>query len=307
MTKFGLTEEEHENWFQKVIKPMFVDGKKTAEKPTLVLLTAQSGAGKTFASVNYAKQMAEEPIRFGADDLRILLPYAQDVLDHDEANYPFITKKDASLAREKIVEHAIANKQNILIETILGSPDDWKLGTVMKAKNAGYRIECVALGVHQYVSQVSMFSRYEEQKMITGHGFAPTLEVHDRAYHLLPEIAAKMYEGGIADSVKVYNRRFENFYDTDKEETPSGIGIMRGIVRSRNSYLNYDEMRWVMVKWEDVLDKMQNRNASPEEVENVRMLYGSFKKASGIYLAPNSIGQGITPALINKNSGKSGK
>ena len=104
MTKdFGLTAEEHEQWFQTSIKPLFVDGKKSAETPTLVLLTAQSGAGKTFASVNYAKQMAEEPIRFGADDLRILLPYAQEVLDTDEANYPFITKKDASLAREKIV------------------------------------------------------------------------------------------------------------------------------------------------------------------------------------------------------------
>lgn len=293
MGKYGLTTEEHEQWFQTVIKPLFVEGKEVSAKPTLVLLTAQSGAGKTFASVNYAKQMAQEPIRFGADDLRILLPYAQDVLNEDEANYPFITKKDASLAREKIVETAIANRQNILIETILGSPDDWKMGTVMKAKNAGYRIECAALGVHEYVSQVSMFSRYEEQKLITGHGFAPTLEVHNRAYHLLPEIAAKMYENGIADSVKVYNRRFENFYDTDKEPNASGMGIMRGVNRSRNSYLNYDEMRWVMIKWEDVLDKMDARKAKPEEVENVKMLYNSFKKASGIYLAPNTVANNI--------------
>lgn len=293
MGKYGLTAEEHEQWFQTVIKPLFVEGKEVSTKPTLVLLTAQSGAGKTFASVNYAKQMAQEPIRFGADDLRILLPYAQDVLNEDEANYPFITKKDASLAREKIVETAIANRQNILIETILGSPDDWKMGTVMKAKNAGYRIECAALGVHEYVSQVSMFSRYEEQKLITGHGFAPTLEVHNRAYHLLPEIAAKMYENGIADSVKVYNRRFENFYDTDKEPNASGMGIMRGVNRSRNSYLNYDEMRWVMIKWEDVLDKMDARKAKPEEVENVKMLYNSFKKASGIYLAPNTVANNI--------------
>ena len=305
MTKdFGLTAEEHEQWFQTSIKPLFVDGKKSAETPTLVLLTAQSGAGKTFASVNYAKQMAEEPIRFGADDLRILLPYAQEVLDTDEANYPFITKKDASLAREKIVETAIANRQNILIETILGSPDDWRLGTVMKAKNAGYRIECVALGVHQYVSQVSMFSRYEEQKMITGHGFAPTLEVHGRAYHLLPEIAAKMYENGIADSVKVYNRKFENFYDTDKETNPSGMGIMRGINRSRNSYLNYDEMRWVMVKWEDVLDKMAARKANSEEIENVKMLYNSFKKASGIYLTQNSVAPNMAATLHTSKDGK---
>lgn len=300
MINFGLTAEEHEQWFQTSIKPFFVDGKKPSEQPTFVLLTAQSGAGKTFASVNYAKRMSEEPIRFGADDLRILLPYAQEVLDQDEANYPFITKKDASLAREKIVETAIANRQNILIETILGSPDDWRLGTVMKAKDAGYRIECVALGVHQYVSQVSMFSRYEEQKMITGHGFAPTLEVHDRAYHLLPEIAAKMYENGVADSVKVYNRRFENFYDTDTEANPSAMGIMRGVNRSRNSYLNYDEMRWVMVKWEDVLDKMAARHAKPEEVENVRMLYNSFKKASGIYLAPNSVANNIAAARTAK-------
>lgn len=287
MAQFSLSEAEHEQWFQEVIRPKYFEGKQASDNPTFVLLTAQSGAGKTSASINYARQINQEPIRFGADDLRILLPYAQEVLEADEANYPFITKKDASLAREKIVENAIENRHNVLIETILGNSEDWKLGTVMKAKNAGYRIECIALGVHQYVSQVSMFSRYEDQKMVTGHGFAPTLEVHDRAYHLLPEIAAKMYENGIADSVKVFNRRADKFYDTDSELEPTAIGIIRGIEKSRDSYLNYDEMRWVMAKWENVLDKMHNRGAKANEIENVKMLYGNFIKSSGIYLKSN--------------------
>lgn len=281
---FELSAEEHEKWFQEVIRPKYFEGKKSSEKPTFVLLTAQSGAGKTTASLYYAKQMNREPIRFGADDLRIMLPYAQEVLDTDEFNYPFITKKDASLAREKIVEEPIKNKHNILIETILANPNDWKLGTVMKAKNSGYCIECVALGVHQYVSQVSMFARYEDQKMITGHGFPPTQEVHDRAFELLPEIAAKMYENGVADSVKVFNRRAEEFYDTETDPNPSAMGIMRGIQKSRDSYLNYDEMRWVMTKWENVLEKMHNRNAKPEDIESVKMYYSAFMKQSGCYL-----------------------
>ena len=299
--KFELSAEEHEKWFQEVIKPKYFEGKRTSDKPTFVLLTAQSGAGKTTASLYYAKQMDQEPIRFGADDLRILLPYAQEVLDTDEANYPFITKKDASLGREKIVEEAIKNRHNILIETILANPNDWKLGTVMKAKNAGYRIECVALGVHQFVSQVSMFARYEDQKLITGHGFTPTQEVHDRAYELLPEIAAKMYENGIADAVKVYNRRAEKFYDTDTDPNPSAMGIMRGIQKSRDSYLNYDEMRWVMTKWDNVLEKMHNRNAQPEEIEETKMHYEAFMKRSGCYFADQN--NKSQPAIYT-NSGR---
>ncbi len=286
---YNLSNEEFTAWFDEAVRPQFLQKEPVSadQQPTFVLLTSQPGGGKTSASSKYAQTLSPEPIRFGADDLRIMLPYAQEVLANDEANYPFVTKKDASKAREQIITEGLAKRQNILVESILSNPNDWKLDTVLRAKNAGYRIELGVLGVHYFVSQVSMFARYEDQKVVTGYGFPPTMEVHDRTYQLLPEIAAKMFEEGVADRVKVFNRSAKVFYDTDNEKNPSGMNIMQGIKRARNSYLNYDMMRNVVIKWEDVLEKMNSRQAKAGEIENVQMLYSTFKKDSGIVMAAN--------------------
>lgn len=284
--RFVLSDEEHDKWMKEVVLPAFAYGKVSVDKPTFVLLTGQSGAGKSFSSMKYAQKfLSEDPVRFGADDLRALLPYAGKAMQEDEAQYPFLTKKDSGIGREKLVDYAIENKLHILIESILTNPMDYQMGTLMKVKKAGYRIECVALGVHRNVSEAGMFMRYEEQKNIAGYGFAPTYEVHDKAYGLMPEIVANMYEHGVADKVSVYNRKFECFYDSNKDNGGS-MAIRNAIVRSRNSSLNFREMSDVVAKWESVLDYMRHRQASSEEFKTVNMMYDNFKKSTGIMFAP---------------------
>lgn len=284
--RFVLNEEEHNKWMEEVVLPMFAYGKVSVEQPTFVLLTGQPGAGKSFSSMEYARRfLNEDPVRFGADDLRAVLPYAGRAMQEDEAQYPFLTKKDSGIGREKLVDYAIENQLNILVESILTNPEDYKMGTLMKVKNAGYRIECLALGVHRNVSEAGMFMRYEEQKNISGFGFAPTYEVHNKAYELMPDIVANMYEYGIADKVSVYNRKFDCFYDSDKDKGGS-LAIRNAIVRSRNSSLNFREMSDVVSKWESVLDYMRKRNASPEEFKTVNMMYDTFKKSTGIMFSP---------------------
>ena len=286
LDKYVLTQDEHDKWMKEVILPMFAFGKVSVDQPTFVLLTGQPGAGKSYSSMEYAKKfLREEPVRFGADDLRALLPYAGKVLAENEAQYPFITKKDSVIAREKLVDYAISHRLHILVESILTNPLDYKMGTLMKVKNAGYRIECVALGVHHHVSEAGMFMRYEEQKKISGYGFAPTYEVHNKAYNLMPDIVANMYEHGIADKVSVYNRRFECFYDSDKNDGGS-LAIRNAIVRSRNSSLNFRDMADVMSKWENILEYMNNRKAPANEYKVVNMIYENFKKNTGIVFSP---------------------
>lgn len=280
--RFVLNEQDHDKWMKEVVIPAFAYNKVSVERPTFVLLTGQPGAGKSFSSMEYARRfLSEDPVRFGADDLRAILPYAGEAMREDEAQYPFLTKRDSGIGREKLVDYAIENKLHIMIESILTNPMDYKMGTLMKVKEAGYRIECVALGVHRNLSEAGMFMRYEEQKSISGYGFAPTYEVHNKAYGLMPDIVANMYEHGVADKVSVYNRKFECFYDSETDKGGS-LAIRNAIVRSRNSSLNFREMSDVVSKWESILDYMKQRGAPAEEFKTVNMMYDNFKKSSGI-------------------------
>lgn len=68
-----LTPEEHQKWVEEIIIPTFTKDRKASTEPTFVLLTGQSGAGKSYSSMQYARQyLNEAPVRFGADDIRIL-------------------------------------------------------------------------------------------------------------------------------------------------------------------------------------------------------------------------------------------
>ncbi len=69
-----LTPEEHQKWVEEIIIPTFTKDRKAAAEPTFVLLTGQSGAGKSYSSMQYARQcLGEAPVRFGADDIRFCI------------------------------------------------------------------------------------------------------------------------------------------------------------------------------------------------------------------------------------------
>ena len=285
-----LNEKERHQWYNDVIKPLFLGDKKPSNNPTFVLLTGQPGAGKTTASERCAQHISPEPAKFGGDDIRILLPYAGRLLKENPAEYPFITKADMSWTREKLVDEIVENKYNLQIDSILSNPTDWKMGTLLKVKNAGYRIECVALGIHRYLSEVSMFFRREEQIKSLGVGFPVTMETHDTAYELLPEIVSRMYKEGIADRVRVYNRNFQSYYDTEQINQPNEQDIMRAIIKSREDYLTMDSLKFIKTSWENIYENMLNRNASEEHLKEVAACYNTFRKASGIYLIDSSNG-----------------
>lgn len=277
--QYELSPEENEKIFQENIVPFFTHNKKSSSEPTFVLLVGQPGAGKSSLSGMYSKKLSEAPVLFGADDLRALHPFREDIMNNHEAEYPFLTKKDSGIWREKLVDHAIKNNNNILIETILTNPADWKLGTVERAKAAGYKIRCVVLGVHEYQSVLGIYSRYEEQKRMTGHGFAPTHQVHDLAYERLPEIVGNMAFHGTADSISVYNRDLKCFYDetVNAGNTEVSQNIINAIKVSRNSGINDRELMKIAAGWEKVLFQMERRNAPEEETKNVREIFARFK------------------------------
>lgn len=290
-----LTPEEHKKWVEEVIIPTFTQNSKPSDQPTFVLLTGQSGAGKSYSSMQYARQcMGTPPVRFGADDIRILHPQAMEIMAKDQANYAFLTKKDAGMARAQLVEHCFKNRYNVLVESVLLSPDDYKMPTLLQAREQGYRVECVALGVHRNLSEVSIYSRQEEQYLVSGAGFPATLDVHNKVYDLMPDILANMHTHQTVDKLSIYNRRFECFYDSEKEQG-NPLLIKERLMRARNSHLNPTEMTNVALKWEMVAQRMAARNAPIEEQEVVADLYRNFLKKTGLILLPQL--RNITPPL----------
>lgn len=282
-----LSEEEHQKWVNEDVIPTFTKKAEPAEHPTFVLVTGQSGAGKSFSSKNYAEEhLKEKPVVFGTDDIRLMHPMAQEIMRTDLEHYPFLTKKDAGMARTKLLDYCFENRLNLVVESILLSPDDYKMQTLLQAKENGYQIDIVALGVHRYISEVSMFKRQEDQMKINGGvGFPATPREHDAAHDLLPDILANMQKYGTVDRINIYNRNYECFYNSETDEH-SSLRIKAGLRRSRNSSLNSDAMTDVFLKWQEVEDNMRARGASEEEFIKADKRFKNFIKNAGLLLQP---------------------
>ncbi len=285
--KYRLNDEQREFWYENVLRQVFLsDTSPSQTRPVFTLLTAQPGSGKTTAAVRNARQTNPYPVRFGGDDIRLTLPYADTVMHEDADNYSFITRPDMSWGREKLVDECLHNHYNLQIDSILIHADDYKMGTIMRAKEHGYKIECVVLGVPDFLSMVSMYNRREQQILKEGVGFPVVIKEHDYAYDILPDVTAKMYDLQIADRVRVINRQFKEFYDTDKSPHPNGDEIKEAINQARQSYVQRTYLAYTNTLWKSIYQNMKRRGASKEHFSAADEQYHKFEqicRQNGLY------------------------
>ncbi|MBQ8677826.1 MAG: zeta toxin family protein [Alphaproteobacteria bacterium] len=284
---YPLTEQEREDWYNTTVVTNFLDGIKPSKHPTFTLITAQSGAGKTTTAKILAQEADTHPARFSGDEIRETLPYATQLWRDNPEEYLFISKPDMSWARERLVDDCMKNGYNIQVDTILSSPNDYKMGTIMRAKEHGYKIECVVIGVPEVLSMVSMYYRREAQIRAGKDGFPVTVTHHDKAYELLPEVVAQMYEAGNADRVRVVNRKFKEFYDTEHTANPTGAGIKAALNKCRESYIYKTTLAYIDTLWDNVEQSMQERKApdyQKSEVAEQRGKFIKFTQNRGLYI-----------------------
>ena len=281
--KFLLSPYENARWFLNHILPRYMDTSTARSKyPTFTLLTGQPGAGKTTVSHKYAQEMNEPSIVFGADDLRLLHPLAREILEYDEKNFALYTKRDVSIWRKKLVQYGIKNKRNILVESILPKATDWNLDTFQEARRGGYHVECVALGVHHFFSTLGLFYRYETEKKEKDFVASPRLLLqHHQSYEALAHNCTQMLMNKTIDNLKVINRDLDVFYDSGFIFAEGDV--LNAINKARNSTFQNQTVEGLYKSWNQVFKMMDERNASPEEREDVVFCAAAFLKFSSLY------------------------
>ena len=282
-SKFTLKPYENEKWFLNHILPRYLDNTATRSKyPTFTLLTGQPGAGKTTISHKYASIQDEASIVFGADDLRVLHPRAREILEYDEANFALHTKKDVAIWRQRLVQEAIKNKRNVLVESILTKSTDWDLDTFRAARSAKYCVECVALGVHHFFSTLGLFYRYEMEKKEKDFVASPRLLLpHHLSYEILPQNCANMLIHKTIDNLKVINRNLDVFYDSGFIFSEGDV--LSAVNKARHSTFQTETIEGVCKSWNEIFKLMDARETTPQEREDVVYCAASFLKFSELY------------------------
>ncbi|PPG05876.1 hypothetical protein C5E06_00435 [Pseudoclavibacter sp. RFBI5] len=201
-----VTREQLREIFEKSIRPELdaLRSSQRASEPTLVLVGAQPGAGKT-RTVGRVQKDFRGAIPVIGDDLRVFHPDYVSVMREDPLRMPEVTAQAAGAWARMSSDYLRERQASVVFETTFRQPDA-VVATAKEFRDAGYRVEVRALAVPEAVSRLGVLSRYAEQVRDQGAGRWTPQAFHDVAAEQMPKSLERVIAEGHVDRVLVVDR-----------------------------------------------------------------------------------------------------
>lgn len=280
--KCRLSEAENEKIFQNDVKPYLLAtaslGLSRSEKPTMVIVGGQPGAGKSRSidSVRLHLERSGGVMEIAADDLRRFHPKNDELMQKDDRTAADFTHADAWAWAEKAEAFAREQKFNVLIEGTLKTPEN-AAAKLAEYREAGYFVEARVIAVHERTSWQGVVGRYEQQKEDAGVGKMTPKPVHDAAVAGVLASVEKIETEKLADRVRIDRRGAEQIYsntlkaDGNWERLPAA---RQYIEIERDKPLTAQQWDAHVAGFDkiDALQQRHGRNATANEMDMVRQL-----------------------------------
>ncbi|MBF4460817.1 zeta toxin family protein [Pseudoclavibacter sp. VKM Ac-2867] len=207
--------------------------------PTLILVAAQPGAGKT-RTVALAERAHEGSMAVMGDDFRQFHPDFARVMREDPLRMPEVTAQAAGAWARMSSDYLRERQASVVFETTFRQPDA-VVATAKEFRDAGYRVEVRALAVPEAVSRLGVLSRYAEQVRDQGAGRWTPQAFHDVAAEQMPKSLERVIAEGHVDRVLVVDRAGRTLHAADIDTkaastagTRDGADARAAVIAGRN-------------------------------------------------------------------------
>jgi hypothetical protein len=208
-----LSDHENERIFREDIVADHLSGLSPQQRPVVVFIGGQPGAGKTATTAHVLRSLSERgtPAHVCGDIYKPYHPAYRRLLTQDEATAGAYTRLDARAWHAKAEAYAREQRADVVIETALSGPAGFaEPASAFRA--AGYRVEVVALAVPAPVSRLGILTRYAAQVDAHGRGRIVDPENHDTCYTGLAATVAGIDTDRSADAIRIVRRGNETLY-----------------------------------------------------------------------------------------------
>ena len=184
--RYELSSELLDTIFTREIAPALFRTESPSRNPTLILVGAQPGAGKSRVNATVMSEHPEPVVAIIGDDLRAFHPAYIDLIRSEPTVMPDATAQASGQWVERSIAYAAENGISVLVEGTFRRADV-TLSTARRFKERGFRVQVVLLAVSPEVSRLSIARRYLRDVETSGHGRFTSLVAHNAAYDAIPD------------------------------------------------------------------------------------------------------------------------
>lgn len=275
-----ITEEEKDAIFFEQIEPYVLEKMIPSRQPKAMILGGQPGAGKS-GFIQHIKENSENNENYtviNSDDLRGFHPFYFDLLKKNEENASDLVQDCCNFWTKKIIDLAINNKSNVIIEGTMRNPQI-PIETARNFRNNNYHVGAYVIIASSQLSLASIFYRFEMQKYLTGYGRFSNPNFHRDVIKILSKNVSEISKSGYFYQFKIYERlkdQYEKIYDSDSpEHLEKNIeSVCEDVIKKK---LMQEEINYIINLWKNINKLAKERGANTEYLKTLAEYYREFK------------------------------
>ncbi|EGT79784.1 putative zeta toxin, P-loop nucleoside triphosphate hydrolase [Haemophilus haemolyticus M21621] len=180
------------------------------EKPLGIVLGGIPGSGKSILIEKIEKKLDKNIIPINGDDFRIYHPNFKEIYEEYKGDFPKYTSEFSNKMVERVIEEAIKNKFNIVVEGTFRNPNV-PISTLSKFEEQGYNTRAMIIAIDKNIAWESTINRYNRD---LENGFYAR-KVEQSSFEEVAANLAKntkiVLDSGKASLLEVYSRESKLF------------------------------------------------------------------------------------------------
>ncbi|SDY23026.1 Zeta toxin [Lysobacter sp. yr284] len=213
MSAVMFDSERNKKIYQAEILPSkHLEGLKSHDVPTAIILAGQPGAGKGGVARLSLNDLGKDALIIDLDELRDHFPGVNKLRRDHPYTWADATHRDAQEWTTQLRNDAIAGRKNVIIDATLGNGNR-AVELIDNLKQSGYRVEVRAVAAHKLESELGVDQRFSSSLDKNGFGRYVPQDVRDAVYAKLPANLDQVHAQAKVP-VCVYSRDAELVYDS---------------------------------------------------------------------------------------------
>ncbi|NUH42863.1 zeta toxin family protein [Streptomyces samsunensis] len=206
----ALSADEHRRVLDRVILPAWTKDAVSQDRPTVVVVGGQPGAGKTAISdlVHAALNHRGGAVRIGSDLYKMVHRRYAELLAADVRTAGVKVRPDVRGWQAAVEEYVRAQRFDAVVESALADPDDFR-ASAAAYRRSDTRLEVVALATAEAWSQLGTLDRFLTEPRYV------SWENHDACAKGMLATLAVVEAEHLADRVTVVRRDGTVLYDNE--------------------------------------------------------------------------------------------